>query len=67
MLSDAFVVPLMGRMYDVWEPNRALHSIALLPVFVAVVFALIALRDRANGGYRTVQLSAGGSRSVLEN
>jgi MFS family permease len=67
MLSDAFVVPLMGRMYDVWGPNRALRSMAVLPVIVAVVFALIALRDRANGGYRTVQLSASGSRGILEN
>src|ERR1022692_3428276 len=67
MLSDAFVVPLMGRMYDVWGPNRALRSMAVLPVIVAAVFALIALRDRANGGYRTVQLSASGSRGILEN
>jgi hypothetical protein len=67
MLSDAFVVPLMGRMYDVWGPDPALRSMAVLPVIVAVVFALIALRDRANGGYRTVQLSASSSRHVLEN
>jgi hypothetical protein len=67
MLSDAFVVPLMGRMYDVWGPNRALRSMAVLPVIVAAVFALIALSDRASGGYRTVQLSTGGSRSILEN
>jgi fucose permease len=62
MLSDAFVVPLMGRMYDVWGPARTLRSMAVLPVTVAVVFALIWLRDRAGGGYRTTQLSTGVSR-----
>jgi MFS family permease len=56
MLSDAFVVPLMGRMYDMWGPYRALRSMAVLPVIVAIVFALIALRDRAHGGYRATQL-----------
>jgi MFS family permease len=56
MLSDAFVVPLMGRMYDNWGPDRALRSMAVVPLIVAAVFALIALRDRANGGYRATAL-----------
>jgi hypothetical protein len=33
-----------------------LRSMAVLPVIVAIVFALIALRDRAHGGYRATQL-----------
>jgi fucose permease len=57
MLSGAIVVPVMGRMYDVWGPTRALRSMALLPLAVAVVFALMWRRDRAQGGYRPEQLA----------
>lgn len=67
MLSDAFVVPLMGRMYDVWGPNRALRSMAALPLIVAVVFTLIALRDRSQGGYRPTLLGAPAAQDILEN
>lgn len=58
MLSDAFVVPMMGRMYDAWGPAPALRSMAVIPVAVAIVFGLIALRDRAHGGYRLTDLAA---------
>lgn len=58
MLSDAFVVPMMGRMYDAWGPAPALRSMAVFPLAVAVVFGLIALRDRSRGGYRITKLSA---------
>jgi predicted MFS family arabinose efflux permease len=57
MLSDAFVVPMMGRMYDVWGPGRALRSMAVFPLVAALVFALIWLRDRTHGGYRRTQLA----------
>jgi fucose permease len=67
MLSDAFVVPLMGRMYDMWGPARALRSMAVLPVIVAVVFALIALRDQAQGGYRATRLAVTKSSVVLND
>jgi len=67
MLSDAFVVPLMGRMYDVWGPARALRSMAVLPVIVALVFALIALRDRAHGGYRARELADTASPVALND
>jgi MFS family permease len=66
MLSDAFVVPLMGRMYDVWGPYRALRSMAILPVIVAAVFALIALRDHAHGGYRATQLEPHAAQDVFD-
>lgn len=56
MLSDAFVVPIMGRMYDKWGPARAMRSTAILPLIVVVVFALIAWWDRNHGGYRPVRL-----------
>ena len=56
MLSDAFVVPLMGRMYDLWGPGRTLTTIAILPALVSVIFAAIWLHDRAHGGYRVIHL-----------
>jgi hypothetical protein len=42
----------MGRIYDLWGPNLALRSMAVLPVVVAAVFSLIWLNDRARGGYQ---------------
>lgn len=56
MLTDACVVPLVRRVYDKWGPDRALRSMAVLPVGVAIVFALIALRDWSHGGYRATTL-----------
>jgi fucose permease len=57
MLSGAFVVPAMGRIYDVWGSARALRWMAILPAFVAVIFAVIWWHDRAQGGYRAEQLA----------
>lgn len=57
MLSDAFVVPIMGRMYDTWGPSRAMRSMAILPLIVVVVFGLIAWWDRHHGGDRPTRLT----------
>jgi fucose permease len=57
MLSDAFVVPLMGRMYDRWGPALALRSMAIFPAVAALVFALMWLHDRRDGGYRKTPLA----------
>jgi MFS family permease len=57
MLSDAFVVPIMGRMYDQWGPARAMRSMAILPLIVVGVFALIARWDRNHGGYHPQRLA----------
>jgi MFS family permease len=67
MLSDAFVVPLMGRIYDLWGPASALRSMAVVPLIVAVVFGLIVLRDRAHGGYRVTSLSTAASPAALKD
>lgn len=32
MLSDAFVVPLIGKMYDIWGPGPALRRVAIVPL-----------------------------------
>lgn len=57
MLSDAFVVPLIGHWYDVWGPAASLRTVALLPGAVAVVFAAVWWTDRRHGGYMIVKLA----------
>ncbi len=57
MLSDAFVVPLIGHWYDVWGPSAALRTTALLPCAVAIVFAAVWWTDRRHGGYMIVKLT----------
>jgi fucose permease len=57
MLSDAFVVPLIGRWYDLWGPGTALRTVALLPCAVAVIFAAVWWNDRRSGGYKIVRLA----------
>ena len=64
MLSDAFIVPLIGRMYDMWGAQVSLRAVAVLPCVVTFIFAAIWIRDRARGGYRPVRLGAGASPAV---
>ena len=66
MLSDAFVVPMMGRMYDLWGPSPALRSMAVVPLVVAVIFGLIVLWDRRHGGYRAIDLEVAESQAPVE-
>jgi len=58
MLSDAFIVPLIGHWYDVWGPAVALRAVALLPCAVAAVFATVWWTDRRHGGYKIVRLAS---------
>jgi hypothetical protein len=58
MLSDAFVVPLIGHWYDVWGPSASLRAVALLPCAVAIVFAAVWWTDRRHGGYKIVKLAS---------
>lgn len=67
MLSDAFVVPIMGKMYDAWGAGPALRWAAVAPLIVAQIFVVILLRDRSLGGYRVVQLSTPGSSGDLKD
>jgi MFS family permease len=57
MLSDAFVVPLIGHWYDVWGAAVALRAVALLPCAVALVFAAVWWTDRRHGGYKFIKLT----------
>lgn len=56
MLSSAFAVPMMGRVYDLWGPAKALSSMSILPIVPAIILAGIWLRDHGRGGYRITQL-----------
>jgi MFS family permease len=56
MLSDALMVPLMGRMYDMYGPAITLRYAAILPCIVTAIFVAIWFHDRAHGGYRIVRL-----------
>jgi MFS family permease len=58
MLSDAFVVPLIGRWYDLWGPAAALRTVAFFPCAVAMVFAAVWWTDRRHGGYKIVKLAS---------
>lgn len=52
MLSIALVLPAMGKQFDELGAGGALRSVAILPVILTVVFALLILFFRARGGYR---------------
>jgi MFS family permease len=58
-LSVAFILPAMGKIYDLRGPELALRYVAILPVVLMVVFTIIWSLDRAKGGYRVVELAAG--------
>lgn len=57
MLSDALVIPLIGRMYDRIGALATLRYVALLPCAVLLIFFLIWLYDRRSGGYKIVHLN----------
>lgn len=57
MLSSAFAVPMMGRIYDHWGPAKALSWMAILPIIPVVILALVWFRDQSHGGYHRTQLS----------
>ncbi len=56
MLCIAVVLPIMGAEFDKAGAGAALRTVAVLPVILTVVFALLFLHHRARGGYRAVKL-----------
>jgi hypothetical protein len=57
-ISTAVSGPAMGRINDKLGPEKVLPIWSWLPVAVLVIFALIALSDRAKGGYKIEKLTA---------
>jgi len=56
MLAVAFVLPVMGHVYDDRGGPAALRTVIALPVILCVVFGVLFLRDRQSGGYRAEKL-----------
>jgi MFS family permease len=55
--SSGLAQPLMGYLYDNFGPAGALRYMAILPVFLVILFAAIFLRDLTRGGYQVVKLT----------
>jgi MFS family permease len=50
--------PIMGWINDKYDPTTSLMVWAILPVFIAIIFGLVYLNDRAKGGYKKERLQA---------
>jgi hypothetical protein len=57
MLSVGLVLPVMGARMDQYGPGAALQMVALLGAILTLIFAVVWLRFRAQGGYRAVHIS----------
>ena len=56
MLSIAVALPIMGRMMDEHDAGAALSSVAVLPGFLVIIFAIIGFVYKAKGGYKPVEI-----------
>jgi fucose permease len=56
MMSDALVVPLIGRFYDRLGAGLAMQWFAVLPCVAAICFSSIWLYDRMHGGYHVIRI-----------
>ena len=61
MLSVAVALPIMGAEIDRFGPGAALQIFAIPTAILVVIFGGLLLYFKARGGYRAVQLPAGGS------
>jgi len=57
-LAVAFILPLMGSVYDARGAAAAFRFVGTLPIVLSVVFGALILYYRSIGGYRRVQLKA---------
>lgn len=55
-LAVAFILPLMGGVYDTKGAAAAFRFVGILPMILAVIFGALILYYRSVGGYRSVQL-----------
>jgi MFS family permease len=55
-LAVAFILPLMGSVYDTRGAGAAFRAVGILPVILTVIFGGLILYYRSIGGYRAVQL-----------
>jgi len=57
-ISTAVAGPVMGWINKTFGPEKVLPIWSALPVVLLIVFVLIALSDKAKGGYKVEKLSA---------
>lgn len=57
-LSVAFILPLMGGWYDTHGAAAAFRYVAVLPVILTAIFAMLWQYYRSQGGYRAIELKA---------
>jgi hypothetical protein len=55
-LAVALILPIMGEWYDAEGPAAAFRYVALLPVFLTIIFGILFFYFKARGGYRPVTL-----------
>jgi MFS family permease len=55
-LAVAFILPLMGGVYDTRGAAAAFRFVAVLPMILTVIFGALIFYYRSIGGYRSVQL-----------
>lgn len=56
MLSVSLILPFMGRIYDAEGASMALQYVAILPAILVLIFGMLYLRDRGQGGYHKESL-----------
>ncbi|HID08034.1 MAG TPA: MFS transporter [Armatimonadetes bacterium] len=57
-ISVAFVLPIMGKIYDSFGPAMAFRYVALLPVLLMIIFGALFIYYRSIGGYQAIKLNA---------
>jgi MFS family permease len=62
-LSVAFMLPVIGAWYDAYGGAAAFRYVAVLPIVLTVIFGILALYYRGQGGYRAVILERGQERA----
>ncbi len=55
-LAVAFILPVMGGWYERDGPAAAFRYVAVLPIFLTVIFAGLFFYFKARGGYRAVTI-----------
>jgi MFS family permease len=58
MASAGLAQPLLGNLYKTYGAGGALRNMAVLPVVLVVVFAIIFVIDLTKGGYKAERLSS---------
>ncbi|HUQ91126.1 MAG TPA: MFS transporter [Bryobacteraceae bacterium] len=56
-LATAFILPIMGGWYDTAGPAAAFRYVAVMPCIIALVFGVLTLYFRSQGGYQAVKLT----------